>query len=97
MLTLKPSTRHHYIDALRQICDELGHVRMADLSPGDVADWFVSLPKHLSASTCNGSRCLTMPSFDRGGCRLSQSLRNLVHEAKIGLHVPRHDAEHAQV
>jgi len=51
---LKPSTRHWYIDGLRQICDGLGDVRMADLAPGDVSDWFASLPQHLSPATCNG-------------------------------------------
>jgi integrase len=51
--TLKPSTRRCYVDALRAICDALGHLRMADLSPGDVSDWFVSLPQHLCSSTCN--------------------------------------------
>ncbi|HEY1810995.1 MAG TPA: tyrosine-type recombinase/integrase [Kofleriaceae bacterium] len=52
--SLKPSTRLRYIDALRVICDGFGHLRMASLSPGDVSDWFSSLPAHLSASTCNG-------------------------------------------
>ncbi|HEU0037119.1 MAG TPA: tyrosine-type recombinase/integrase [Kofleriaceae bacterium] len=51
---LKPSTRYRYIDALRQICEGLGDGRMADLTPGDVSDWFASLPRHLSAATCNG-------------------------------------------
>lgn len=51
--TLKPSTRRCYVDALREICNALGHVHMAGLSPGEVSDWFASLPKHLSSSTCN--------------------------------------------
>jgi len=50
---LKPSTRHCYVDALREICPSLGDIRMADLTPGDVSDWFASLPAHLGASTCN--------------------------------------------
>lgn len=51
--SLKPSTRHCYVEALRQVCDAFGHIRMADLTPGDVSDWFASLPARLSPSTCN--------------------------------------------
>ncbi len=52
--SLKPSTRQRYVDALRVICEALGEIRMADLTPGDVSDWFASSPSHLSASSCNG-------------------------------------------
>jgi integrase len=54
MPNLKPSTRHWYTDHVRQICDGIGHIRMADLAPGDVSDWLASLPEHLSGWTCNG-------------------------------------------
>ncbi len=54
MPSLKPSTRHHYSNHLRLICDGLGHIRMADLAPGDVSDWLGSLPEHLGGWTCNG-------------------------------------------
>lgn len=54
MPNLKPSTRHQYCNQVRQICDGLGDMLMADLSPGDVSDWLANLPAHLGGSTCSG-------------------------------------------
>jgi integrase len=51
---LKPSTRHRYADQIQQICDGLGDIPIAELSPGTVADWLASLSREYSGSSCMG-------------------------------------------
>lgn len=54
MPNLKPSTRHRYSEQVREICAGLGHIKMADLSPGQVADWLAGLPTRFGGATCMG-------------------------------------------
>src|SRR5579862_2027204 len=54
MPILKPSTRLRYCDHVRTICEGLGDIRMAKLSPGDVSDWLAVLGTTCSAWTVNG-------------------------------------------
>jgi integrase len=54
MPNLKPSTRHRYSEQVRVIRAGLGDIRMADLAPGQVADWLAALPSHYSGATCMG-------------------------------------------
>lgn len=50
--SLKPSTRHRYGDQVRQICDGLGNIPIADLTPGTVTDWLNDLATRYSGSSC---------------------------------------------
>jgi transposase InsO family protein len=54
MPNLKPSTRLRYCDHVRVICEGLGHLRMAKLAPGEVADWLADLGTRCSKWTVNG-------------------------------------------
>jgi integrase len=56
MPNLKPSTRFRYRDHVQVICDglRLGHLRMAELAPGEVADWLADLGTRCSKWTVNG-------------------------------------------
>jgi len=54
MPNLKPSTRHRYSEQVRLICAGLGQIKMAELAPGQVADWLTALPAHYSGATCMG-------------------------------------------
>lgn len=81
---LKPSTRHTYGDIVRIICDGLGDVPMADLTPGVVSDWLANLP-----ATYGGWRCAGILRVLRTMTRDAKADLRLQHWACDRVNLPR--------